>query len=106
MSQIVAEPAAPLTSSQMSTAATSTSPFASVLTEVAWTAFVLMLIAGIGALKLLTPFDGDQALFLYFAQAIDHGEKLYVDVWDMKQPGVFWFYWASAASSSALRSWG
>ena len=44
-------------------------------------------------MKLLTPFDGDQALFLYFAQAIDHGEKLYVDVWDMKQPGVFWFYW-------------
>ena len=77
----------------MSTAATSTSAFASVALEVAWAAFALTLIAGIGALKLLTPFDGDQALFLYFAQAIDHGEKLYVDVWDMKQPGVFWFYW-------------
>lgn len=93
MSQITADPVASLASRSMSTAASSTITFASTLTEVAWAAFALTLIAGVGALKLLTPFDGDQALFLYFAQAIDHGERLYIDVWDMKQPGVFWFYW-------------
>lgn len=59
MSQIVAEPVAPRASSRMSTTAASTSAFASAVTEVAWAAFVLTLIAGIGALKLLTPFDGD-----------------------------------------------
>ncbi|MBK8210080.1 MAG: hypothetical protein IPK78_08965 [Rhodospirillales bacterium] len=53
----------------------------------------MSIITSMGVLKLLTPLDGDQALFLYFAEAIDHGERLYVDIWDMKQPGVFWFYW-------------
>lgn len=90
MSWITAEPINPLSGNNIPMA---TSPAASAAWEVAWAAVALTLIAGIGALKLLTPFDGDQALFLYFAQAIDHGERLYVDVWDMKQPGVFWFYW-------------
>lgn len=91
MNQIVAEPPYPLGSHL--TAAASTPAAASLVAEFSWAVFALGLVAGIGALKLLTPFDGDQALFLYFAQAIDHGQKLYVDVWDMKQPGVFWFYW-------------
>ncbi len=72
---------------------TSARTFAFAAMEITWAAVALAIIAGVGVLKLFTPFDGDQALFLYFAQAIDHGETLYVDVWDMKQPGVFWFYW-------------
>jgi hypothetical protein len=72
---------------------TSTRRFAFAAREIAWAGLALGIIGAIGALKLLTPFDGDQALFLYFAQAIDQGERLYVDVWDMKQPGIFWFYW-------------
>ena len=27
------------------------------------------------------------------AEAIDKGKILYVGVWDMKQPGIFWFFW-------------
>ena len=64
-----------------------------IMAEVLWGLAALLVIAVVGALKLLTPFDGDQALFLYFAQAIDQGERLYLDIWDMKQPGIFWFYW-------------
>jgi hypothetical protein len=71
----------------------SIAPRLSIALEIAWAGVALAIIVGIGVLKLLTPFDGDQALFLYFAQAIDQGERLYVDVWDMKQPGIFWFYW-------------
>jgi hypothetical protein len=63
------------------------------VTELLWAAAAVCFIAIIGSLKLFTPFDGDQALFLYMAEAIDEGKTLYVDVWDMKQPGIFWFFW-------------
>jgi hypothetical protein len=64
-----------------------------IVTEVIWALAALAVIGLVGGLDLFTPFDGDQALFLYTAQAIDAGNALYVDVWDLKQPGVFWFYW-------------
>jgi hypothetical protein len=38
------------------------------------------------------PFWGDQALFTYVAHAMRHGDRLYVDVWDYKQPGIFLWY--------------
>lgn len=63
------------------------------VTEVVWAAAALAIIAVIGGLKLFLPFDGDQALFFYMAREIDRGQTLYVDVWDLKQPGIFWFYW-------------
>jgi hypothetical protein len=63
------------------------------VTELLWAVAAVCFIAIIGSLKLFAPFDGDQALFLYMAEAIDEGEILYVDVWDMKQPGIFWFFW-------------
>ena len=34
----------------------------------------------------------DQALFMAMAEAIRSGATLYVDVWDNKQPGIFWLY--------------
>ena len=36
--------------------------------------------------------SSDQALFMAMAEAIRSGATLYVDVWDNKQPGIFWFY--------------
>lgn len=39
------------------------------------------------------PLAGDQALFLYAAERLAQGDRLYVDFWDFKQPGIFWFYW-------------
>lgn len=89
MSQIAAEPMGAGALSER----TRSMAFTSAMSEIIWAAIALTLIASMGALKLLTPLDGDQALFLYFAEAIDHGERLYVDIWDMKQPGIFWFYW-------------
>jgi hypothetical protein len=43
------------------------------------------------------PFDGDQAMFTVFAHAMRHGDRLYVDLWDVKQPGIFLFYLASGS---------
>jgi hypothetical protein len=43
------------------------------------------------------PFSGDQALFTYFASAMRHGDRLYVDLWDYKQPGIFLWYLVSGS---------
>jgi len=40
----------------------------------------------------LYPFGGDQSLFAVFARMLSEGSELYVDLWDVKQPGIFWFY--------------
>ncbi len=58
-----------------------------------WFAGTLALIAVQGLLRLYDPFDGDQALFLVGARALDAGGRLYVEFWDNKQPGIYWFYW-------------
>lgn len=55
---------------------------------VIWAGIVLL-----GLSRLHFPLGGDQALFLSYAQGLDQGARLYVDLWDVKQPGVFWFYW-------------
>jgi hypothetical protein len=65
------------------------------LVEMSWAVGALAMVVVLGGLKVYTPLDGDQALFLYTAQSIDAGGVLYVDVWDLKQPGIFWFYGAA-----------
>jgi hypothetical protein len=37
--------------------------------------------------------NGDQALFLSYARRFDEGWQLYVDLWDVKPPAVFAFYY-------------
>ena len=44
------------------------------------------------AVYLPFPLKGDQAMFLYGARELSAGARLYIDFWDMKQPGIFWFY--------------
>lgn len=39
-----------------------------------------------------TPFTGDQALFTVFGRQLARGDVLYADLWDLKQPGLFWWY--------------
>ncbi len=51
----------------------------------------------LGLLHLPYPLGGDQALFLHYAQGMADGQALYVDLWDNKQPGIFWFYQAAGA---------
>ncbi|MGH2602653.1 MAG: ArnT family glycosyltransferase, partial [Dehalococcoidia bacterium] len=38
------------------------------------------------------PYGPDQALFAYIGEHLLRGDGLYVDVWDVKPPGIFWIY--------------
>lgn len=58
-----------------------------------WFTATLTLVAAQGLLRLFDPFAGDQALFSLGARALDAGGRLYVEFWDNKQPGIYWFYW-------------
>ena len=53
---------------------------------------ILAVIALAALVHVPFPFWGDQALFTYVAHGMRHGERLYVDVWDYKQPGIFLWY--------------
>lgn len=52
----------------------------------------LTIVALIGIVHLPHPFHGDQAFFTQGAYEMSQGEFLYRDFWDLKQPGIFWFY--------------
>lgn len=45
----------------------------------------------LAAVHVPMPFSGDSAMFVWGARELSHGARLYIDFWDMKQPGVFWF---------------
>jgi hypothetical protein len=55
-------------------------------------ALVLVLVVLAGGLCLAMPFWGDQALFTVYGRQLSQGAVLYQDVFDVKQPGIFWFY--------------
>ena len=55
----------------------------------------LALMTCLAALHLPYPFHGDQAFTLVAAQALDRGATLYVDFWDIRQPGAIWFFWVA-----------
>ncbi|MEA5627208.1 hypothetical protein [Nostoc sp. UHCC 0251] len=54
---------------------------------------VVIIIIMIGLLHLPFPFDGDQAFFRLGAWEMQQGKVLYRDFWDIKQPGIFCFYY-------------
>jgi hypothetical protein len=56
---------------------------------------VLVVIALAVLVHVPIPFWGDQALFSYAANGMRHGDRLYVDFWDFKQPGIFLWYLVS-----------
>jgi hypothetical protein len=60
--------------------------------ELSWYAAALGLIVAFGALKIAAPVLRDSAVYLWIAQQMHAGSTLYVDVWDLKQPGIFIFY--------------
>lgn len=53
----------------------------------------LALIALLAASRIPYPLHGDQTLFMMGAETLQEGGVLYVDFWDAKQPGIFFFYW-------------
>jgi hypothetical protein len=57
------------------------------VSALAWLAFCVSAL-----LALRVPFTGDQYFFALGAEAIARGDTLYVDFWDIKQPGIFYLY--------------
>lgn len=68
-------------------------PFWRTLAVTHWpAALAVTLTLALGVPTLIYPFGPDQALFAYMGDQIAGGRALYVDVWDVKPPGIFWLY--------------
>ncbi len=63
-----------------------------------WWLWPLLGVALIGLIHLPFPFEGDHAYFAVVASAMQDGARLYVDMWDINQPGIFLFYLAAGSS--------
>ena len=46
----------------------------------------------LGLARLPAPFTGDQALNMLMGKVIADGGAPYVDLWDLKHPGIFFFF--------------
>ncbi len=57
-------------------------------------ALLLAAVLGLAVVNLGQPFIWDGAFFTLCAKKLAAGAKLYRDVWDVKQPGLFWFFLA------------
>ena len=55
---------------------------------------VLAVVLLLTMLHLHYPFNEDQALFMYAAREMTEGAQMYREFWDMKQPGIYWWYLA------------
>jgi hypothetical protein len=51
----------------------------------------------LGLVRLPAPFTGDQALNMLMGRVIADGGAPYVDLWDLKHPGIFLFFAAGGA---------
>jgi hypothetical protein len=63
-----------------------------------WWVGSLLVVAFIGAIHLPFPFHANHAYFAVVASAIRDGARLYVDAFDLNQPGIFLFYLAAGSS--------
>jgi hypothetical protein len=61
-------------------------------------ALAVAAVAGLLAmLHLPYPLHEDQALFMYVAREMADGVRMYREFWDMKQPGIYWWYVATGS---------
>ena len=65
------------------------------IAEWVWYAIALLFILICAAPNLFFPFVADQIVALSGAKTIAEGGTLYVDFWDNKMPGLFWFYYVA-----------
>lgn len=79
-------------------AARAVPPSTAARVPVRWLLVVLAVIAALGLLVSVQPFTGDQALFASGARQLARGDVLYRDVWDVKQPGIYWYYLVGGAT--------
>jgi glycosyltransferase involved in cell wall biosynthesis len=57
----------------------------------------LLVVLLMGVVNLPQPFSADQAQFTFTAENMRDGAVLYRDAWDLKQPGIFYFYLAGGS---------
>jgi hypothetical protein len=57
-----------------------------------WAIGSFALLVVVGLLNLAQPLHGDQAFFFVIARQIQHGDVLYGDIVDLKQPAIFLLY--------------
>jgi hypothetical protein len=58
-----------------------------------WPLLIALAVVAMAGLPTLNfAYGPDQALFAYIGNGLAHGKTLYVDLWDVKPPGVFWVY--------------
>lgn len=57
--------------------------------------FAVILLLGLA--RLPAPFTGDQALNMLLGKLIANGGAPYVDLWDLKHPGIFFFFAAGGS---------
>src|SRR5581483_666131 len=70
-----------------------------------WPLLVAMAVVVVAGLPTLNfQYGPDQALFAYIGRHLLRGQALYVDVWDVKPPGIFWIYALAADLPSPVRS--
>jgi hypothetical protein len=50
-----------------------------------------------GWLAAVTPFRGDQALFVLYAKQMLDGKHLYAELWDVTNPGIYGFYYCAGS---------
>src|SRR5437016_1676680 len=65
---------------------------------------VMGVVVLVGLPTLNFQYGPDQALFAYIGRHLPRGEALYVDVWDVKPPGIFWVYALAADLPSPVRA--
>src|ERR1700722_15042713 len=59
----------------------------------AWSAaLVVAVIAALCLLHLPFPLYSDQAAFVLIARELADGVRYFGEIWDMKQPGIYWWY--------------
>ena len=64
-------------------------------TEILWYCICLAIVVVSSLQNILFPFVADQAVAMAGAKTIAAGGTLYVDFWDNKMPGLFWFYYVA-----------
>ena len=57
----------------------------------------MVLVFVVGLVKIAEPLGGDQSLFLIGAHELHDGALLYRDFWDLKQPGIYAFYFIATS---------
>src|SRR5688500_7224186 len=67
-------------------------PIRPTLGEVAWSTFWVLVFLALVLSHQPLPLRGDQGLYLYGAKELADGAVLYKDFWDLKAPGVYFFY--------------